>query len=139
MEDSASAKIIKDFRDLRVWQAGMDLVIHVYRLAQAFPKHELYGLTSQIRRAAVSVPCNIAEGHTREHTREFLNHLSIAQGSLAELQTEFYIAERLGYLSAAQLRGILDEAISLAKQIYALGNAIAGSLTPNPCPPSPDE
>ena len=78
---------IKSYRDLRVWQAGMDLVVRVYRLTQGFPTHELYGLTSQMRRAAVSIPSNIAEGHTRESSKEYLHHLSIAQGSLAELET----------------------------------------------------
>jgi len=70
---------VKSFRDLRIWQLAMDLVESIYRLAQYFPKHEMYGLTSQIQRAAVSVPSNIAEGHTREHTKEFLHHLAIAQ------------------------------------------------------------
>ena len=79
---------INSFRDLRVWQAGMELVEQVYLLTKSFPKQEIYGLTSQIQRAAVSVPSNIAEGHTREHSKEFLHHLSIAQASLAELETQ---------------------------------------------------
>ncbi len=69
---------IKSFRDLRVWQAGMDLVEAIYRITQPFPAHEQYGLTSQMRRAAVSIPSNIAEGHTRQYTKEYLYHLSVA-------------------------------------------------------------
>jgi four helix bundle protein len=89
---------INSFRDLRVWQAGMELVEQVYLLTQIFPKREMYGLASQIQRAAVSIPSNIAEGHTREHSKEFLHHLSIAQASLAELETQLEIATRLKYL-----------------------------------------
>src|SRR5688572_6023373 len=70
---------LKSFRNLRIWQLAMELVELIYRTTGNFPKEELYGLTSQIRRAAVSIPSNIAEGHTREHTKEFLHHLSMAQ------------------------------------------------------------
>lgn len=102
----------------------MDLVEHVYRLTQTFPKYEIYGLTSQIRRAAVSIPSNIAEGHTREHRKEYLNHLSMAQASLAELETQLEIAKRLKYLSAEQFKEILGRVVSLGKQLYALRNAL---------------
>jgi len=86
---------ITSFRDLRVWQLAMDLVELVYRLTRSFPRNEIYGLASQIQRAAVSVPSNIAEGHTREHTKEYLHHLSMSQASLAELETHLEIAIRL--------------------------------------------
>ena len=86
---------IKSFRDLRVWQAGIELVLAVYELTSKFPRHEVYGLSSQMQRAAVSVPSNIAEGHTRESTKEYLQHLSIAQASLAELETQLEIAKQL--------------------------------------------
>ena len=115
---------IKSFRDLRVWQAGMDLVEHVYHLTHTFPTHEMYGLTSQIRRAAVSIPSNIAEGHTREHSKEYLHHLSMAQASLAELETQIEIATRLKYLSAEQLSHALEQTASLGRQLYALRNAL---------------
>jgi len=116
--------IISGFRDLRVWQSGMDLVEVVYRLTMSFPKEELYCLTSQVRRAAISVPSNIAEGHTRESTKEYLQHLSIAQGSLAEMQTQCEIARRLGYVTKEQLSSVISPATALAKQIYALRNAL---------------
>jgi len=115
---------INSFRDLRVWHAGMDLVEEVYRLTNAFPRHEIYGLTSQIQRAAVSIPSNIAEGHAREHLKEYLHHLSIAQASLAELETQMEIATRLKYLSKEQLLKILEGVGSLGRQLYALRNAL---------------
>ena len=119
---------INSFRDLRVWQAGMELVEQVYLLTQSFPRQEIYGLTSQIQRAAVSVPSNIAEGHTREHSKEFLHHLSMAQASLAELETQLEIAARLKYLSQEQLEQILQRVTALGKQLYALRNALIKGL-----------
>ena len=119
---------INSFRDLRVWQAGMDLVNHVYRLTQSFPREEQYGLTSQMRRAAVSVPSNIAEGHARESSKEYLNHLSIVQGSLAELQTQIEIAARLDFVEAEAARQTLELSASLSRQIFALRNAIARKI-----------
>jgi four helix bundle protein len=115
---------IKSYRDLRVWQAGMDLVVRVYRLTQGFPTHELYGLTSQMRRAAVSIPSNIAEGHTRESSKEYLHHLSIAQGSLAELETQIEIAGRLTYITPDQVAQSLTEVASLGRQMHALRDSL---------------
>ena len=115
---------IKSYRDLRVWQAGMDLVVRVYRLTQGFPTHELYGLTSQMRRAAVSIPSNIAEGHTRESSKEYLHHLSMAQGSLAELETQIEIAGRLAYITPDQVAQSLTEAASLGRQMHALRDSL---------------
>jgi four helix bundle protein len=133
---------VHSFRDLRVWQLGMDLVEQVYLVTRAFPRHELYGLASQMQRAAVSVPSNIAEGHTRAYTREYLQHVAMAQGSLAELQTQLEIAARLAYLSPAQLTPLIEQATVLARQLYALRNALtradgSRSPTPNPQPPTP--
>jgi len=115
---------ITSFRDLRVWQLAMDLVELVYRLTRSFPRNEIYGLASQIQRAAVSVPSNIAEGHTREHTKEYLHHLSMSQASLAELETQLEIAIRLRYVSLQEARSIAEHAESLGKQLYALRNAL---------------
>ena len=116
---------VSHFRELHVWQRGMDIVETVYRVSAAFPKSELYGLTGQVRRAAVSVPSNIAEGHTRASTKEYLNHVSMAQASLAEVETQLEIASRLGYLASAELSAILEQAAVLGKQLYALRNALA--------------
>lgn len=115
---------MKSFRELRVWRAAMELVERLYALTQDFPKQETYGLTSQIRRAAVSIPSNIAEGHTREHLKEYLHHLSMAQASLAELETQLEIAVRLRYLRPKVLEGVLNDFSSLGKQMYALRNAL---------------
>ncbi len=117
MEKNAT---IKSFRDLRVWQVGMDLVENVYRATQKFPKHEIYGLASQMQRAAVSIPSNIAEGYTKAYSREYSRHLSIARGSLAELQTQLEIAMRLKYCSPEQGALLLEQADSLGKQLFAL-------------------
>ena len=115
---------IKNYRDLRVWQNGMDLVVTVYEVSEKFPSRELYGLMSQVRRAAVSVPSNIAEGHTRESTKEYLYHLSIAQASLAEVETQIEIAFRLKYCSQEELNRIQTNCTSLSKQLYSLRNAL---------------
>jgi four helix bundle protein len=123
---------IKDFRDLRVWQAGMDLVETVYRLTQSFPQQEVYGLTNQMRRAAVSVPSNIAEGHAREHTKEYLHFLAIAQASLAELATQLEISARLGYITPEQFANGQQVMVSLTRQLYALRKTLRQKLTPNP-------
>ncbi len=89
---------VRMYQDLLAWQKAMDLAEAVYRATQAFPKDELYGLTSQLRRAAVSVPSNIAEGQGRGTPSELIHHLRIAQGSLQELETQLLLAERLSYL-----------------------------------------
>ena len=115
---------IKSFWQLRVWQAGMDLVEEIYLLTHEFPRHEIYGLTSQIRRAAVSVPSNLAEGHSREHLKEYLHHVSIAQGSLAELETPLEIATRLKYVRREHLLPILERIFSLGRQLYALRDSL---------------
>lgn len=115
---------VKSFRDLRVWQAAMDLVEQIYRLTRKFPSQEVYALTSQIQRAAISVPSNIAEGHTRESSKEYLYHLSIAQASLAELQTQIEVAGRLNYISQEDVSQIIEQAMSLSRQLYALRNAL---------------
>ena len=122
---------MKSFRDLRVWQKARDLVEKCYLLTQKFPREETYGLTNQIRRAVVSIPSNIAEGHTREHIKEYLHHLTTlsgAQASLAELDTQLEIANRLKYLQIGHLKEVLAEIQSLGKQLYALRNALMRSL-----------
>jgi len=117
--------VIRSYRDLRVWQRGMDLVETIYVITQSFPKQEIYGITSQMRRAAVSIPANIAEGHSREHTKEFRNFLSVAQGSISELETELEIATRLGYLTSEQFNRLMTQVAGIAKQVRALREALA--------------
>jgi four helix bundle protein len=120
---------MRGYRDLRVWHGGIELVESVYRATQFFPKQELYGLTSQLRRAAVSIPANIAEGHSREHIKEYLNFLSIAQGSAGELETELEIAGRLGYIAPEALGPLMSQLDSLGRQIRALRAALVNRTT----------
>ena len=107
---------VRDYRDLIVWQKGMDLVTEVYRVTRGFPRDELYGLTNQVRRAAVSIPSNIAEGHARESTAEYRHFLSIAQGSRAEVETQLLIAVRLQYAT----KDAVQTAVSLLTEIQKM-------------------
>ena len=115
---------IKSFRDLRVWQAGIELVKILYELTSSFPRSETYGLASQMQRAAVSIPSNIAEGHAREAIKEYLQHLSIAQASLAELETQLEIARQLNFISEVDITQLLEKISSLGRQLFALRNAL---------------
>jgi four helix bundle protein len=102
----------------------MDVVEAVYQVSCGFPESEIYGLTGQLRRAAVSVPSNIAEGHTRASTKEYLNHVSIAQASLAEVETQLELAARLKFVGEAELQPLLNECVILGKQLYKLRDAL---------------
>ena len=115
---------VQSYRELQVWQVAMDLVTLVYRETVQFPKEETYGLTSQLRRAAVSIPSNIAEGQGRRTTGEFLNHLSMARGSIMELQTQLEIAKRLNFLRERQADQILEMATRVAQMTNALISAL---------------
>jgi four helix bundle protein len=114
----------QSYRDLIAWQKAMDLVTEVYRVTKEFPKEELYGLTSQLRRAAVSVPSNIAEGQARHSQKEFHHFLGHARGSLAEIETQLLIAKNLGYLTSARLETLLAEAGELGRIMNGLITAI---------------
>ena len=111
---------ITHYRELIVWQKAMNLVTQVYQLSKAFPKEEIYGLTNQIRRAAVSIPSNIAEGQARQSTAEFRNFLSIAQGSLAELETQLQIAVNLNYINTSQVDQVMSLAMEVSKMLTSL-------------------
>jgi four helix bundle protein len=111
---------INSYRDLRVWQEAMTLAESCYRLTRQFPRDELFGLTSQIRRASGSVPANIAEGHGRENTGNFVQHLRISQGSLKELETHVLLAERVGLLPTSDSQMILAQCESLGKMLRVL-------------------
>jgi four helix bundle protein len=112
------------YRDLTVWQEAMDLASEIYQITRLFPKHEQYGLTSQVRRSAVSVPSNIAEGHARESTKDFLRHLSIAQGSMAELETQLLLASRLGYVDGTAVIQLLDRLTRTGKMLRGLQKSL---------------
>jgi len=120
----------KSYRDLEVWQRAMDMVVACYGLTKTFPPSELYGLTSQLQRAAVSVPANIAEGQARQHAKEFRQHLAIANGSLAELETHVLIAERLGYLRGAMVRDVLARTDQVGRMIPGLRKFLKSKRQP---------
>lgn len=114
----------RGYRDLEVWQYSMDLVAATYKWTQEFPRAEQYGLTSQLRRAAISIPCNIAEGQGRAQPGEFLNSLSVAQGSLNELETLFTLAHRLNLSSADATQEALERCSRTGRMLSGLRRAI---------------
>jgi four helix bundle protein len=107
----------------------MDLAVDCYRHTQSFPKHETYGLSAQLQRAAVSIPANIAEGRSRYHTKDFLYHLSVASGSLAELETHIEIARRVNYFKAEDADRLLATCASIGRMIGSLQNSLQKKLT----------
>ncbi|MDY6923548.1 MAG: four helix bundle protein [Pseudomonadota bacterium] len=111
---------VQNHRDLKVWQISVDLVETVYRLLRDWPSHELYGLVSQARRASVSVPANIAEGAGRRSTGEFIQYVGIARGALAELETLFIVAGRLGYLEDSVLEHLLIDIAEVGRMLTGL-------------------
>jgi four helix bundle protein len=117
---SGVSKDVRSYRDLIVWQKAMDLVVESYRLSRLLPKSEVYGLASQLQRAAVSVPANIAEGQGREHLGDYVRHLSIANGSLMELETHLLLAGRLTYLADDDLRHAFSLTAEVGRMITGL-------------------
>ena len=116
-----SAKnIIRSFKDLIVWQRSMVLAVRIYRITQELPGSEQFGLTSQLRRAAVSVPSNIAEGYGRQSTGNYKQFLSISRGSLMEIETQIDICERLKYLAVSDTADIFKEIIEISKMLTSL-------------------
>lgn len=111
---------IESYRDLRVWRMAIELAIRSYELSARFPLHEKFGLTAQLRRAAVSVGANIAEGHGRAHRGDYLRHLSIARGSLKEVETHLIIAHRLGYLPEGTMRDLLDATDQVSRMLTTI-------------------
>lgn len=114
----------KNYRDLIAWQKSMDFVEEIYRATDTFPKEELYGLTSQLRRCSVSVPSNIAEGQGRRTSGEFHHRLSIAHGSVREAETQVMIGRRLGYLTPAAMERLLELAGEVGRLITGLSNSL---------------
>jgi four helix bundle protein len=115
---------ISRFRELRAWQLGMELAEHVYLLTDSFPKSETYGMTSQIRRSAISIPSNLAEGHGRTSSKEFLHFIAIAYGSICELETQILLSHRLKYINVNDSETVLALLIETSKTIRGLQKAI---------------
>lgn len=119
--------MVRDYKDLFVWQKAMELVTEVYRLVKLLPKEEIYALSDQMRRSAVSIPSNIAEGHSRNSDKELVQYLYIARGSNAELDTQIQIAMNLGYFTAEDAA----VAIRCSKETNRLLNAFISKIQPN--------
>ncbi len=115
---------MKTHKDLDVWKKSIELVASIYKITSSFPKEELYGLTSQIRRAAVSLPSNIAEGAARNHVNEFRQFLYIALGSASELETQLIISEMLGYISNEKSQELITDLNTVSKMIQGLIKSI---------------
>jgi four helix bundle protein len=116
---------VRSYRDLIVWQKSIDLAKQAYKFTERFPQKEVYGLTSQIRRAAVSIAANIAEGHARESTGEFRQFLGIARGSLAELETLLLLAEEFGYGHPAGIRVLTETCEQTGRLLSGLQKSLA--------------
>ena len=111
---------LRNFKELNVWQKAYQLTLEIYKLTAEFPKHEQYGLSSQMRRAAVSVVSNIAEGYTRKGRAEYLQFLSVGYASLAELETQLLLSRDLGYLEKGRLEGPLGLKDEVGAMLYSL-------------------
>lgn len=116
--------VARTFRELEVWKKGIELVQEIYGITENFPSRETYGLTSQMRRCAVSIPSNIAEGFRRRGSKEFKHFLSITQGSLAELETQIVISQRLSYLSTAEEADVLERIDHLCRMVTNLSRTL---------------
>ena len=119
---------IKHYQQLDVWKKSIDLIVKCYSETQKFPSNEIYGLTSQIRRAAISIAANIAEGQSRWSTKDFLRHLSISHGSLSELETHFIIAQRLEYIDESILEELLSQTAEIGRMINGLKSSLSKKL-----------
>ena len=120
--------IAKDFRELLIWQRGHELALRVYMTTDTFPEAERFGLTNQLRRAAVSIPSNIAEGFERNSSKDFAHFLIIARGSIAEVQAQILLARDLNYLSPQECDKILENSTEVHKML----NAFKASLSTKP-------
>jgi len=120
---------IQSYRELEVWKISMDLADKIYDITETFPKNEMYGLASQIRRAAVSIPSNIAEGSARSGTKELLYFINIARGSLAELETQLILSERRKYIDSDTLEQLISIANSVGKMLTRLYQSLERKLS----------
>lgn len=119
---------IRSHHDLKVWQLGMELAEKIYALTQSFPHEEIYGLTSQLRRAVSSIPANIAEGNGRASTKEYLHHLSYAVGSLCEVETFLLLSRRLEYGDAGRIQELLELLSEEGRMLRGLQKSLASKL-----------
>ncbi len=118
---------MRQYQDLIAWQKAMDLVVAVYKATEGFPRHEMFGLTNQVRRAAVSIPSNIAEGQARDTTRDFLRYLATARGSLQELETQILIASRLAYIQEHDTAQLIERVKEVGRLLGGLSRSLSCS------------
>ena len=124
IESSQKPRIVRDYRDLIVWQRSITLVKLVYQLTKGFPREELFGLSSQLRRASVSIPSNIAEGQQRKSTNEYKHHLSFSLGSLAEVDTQLVVATELHYVNEVDLQELQVLICEIRKMLNGLSSSL---------------
>jgi len=130
--NSPGSGAIRTYKDLMVWQKAMQLSVEVYRLTSSFPSHERYGLTAEARKTSRSVPYNIAEGHKRGSTADYIRFLRIAAGSMAELETQLLLADRLGYLKEAPSEGLLTLHAEVERMLDALIRRLRAKISNQP-------
>lgn len=116
---------MNNYKDLKVWQKSVDFAVRIYEITKEFPKEEIYGLTSQLKRSAVSVPSNIAEGSGRNTKNDFKNFLGISYGSSCELDTQLIIANRINFLNDSTLSALQKDLTEIQKMNWALRNSLA--------------
>ncbi len=118
---------VRGYRDLKVWKLGIEIADFTYRITEFFPRREEYGLASHMRRTAVSIPSNIAEGHSRQHTREYRQHCFISLGSCAELETQLVIAERRGLVPEAASSDLAEQLDHESRMLRNLTRNLGGT------------
>jgi len=121
--------MIKTYRDLEVWQKARRLVKEIYVISRTFPREEQFGLTAQIRRAVISIPSNIAEGHSRQSTKDYISFISVAIGSLAEVDTQIILAQDLEYLTQKECASVDQQIQSLQQMLHKLRHSLKAKLT----------
>ena len=119
---------VTSYHDLVVWQKAIDFVVDCYSLTAQFPRSEMYGLSSQVQRSAVSVPSNIAEGAGRLHTREYIRHLGISRGSLFEAETQIILSQRLNYSTPEAIQPLLASVAEIGRMLHGLITALERKL-----------
>lgn len=117
-----------NFKELKIWNRAMDMVVEVYKTTEKFPPEEKYGITSQIRRSAVSVPSNVAEGAGKNSDKDFVRFLSIAQGSSYELQTQLILSQRLGFINKDNCDAIVNDISEIQKMNYRFQESLGGDV-----------
>jgi len=123
------SKLFKSYRDLEVWRKAMELAKRIYQITSKFPGDERFGLTNQLRRAAVSIPSNLAEGHSRSGPGDFSRFISISMGSVAEVETQVILSSELGYLAVETSSEVLSDLDVLGKMLRGLSKSITRRRT----------